>query len=242
MKLQTVGLCALTLALAACGSSAEETNPTDETAAAPAPVEEEPSLADLATSAEGPFAPEDQCTGLYGFDSFRGQLRRTVTFRDAKGLAALADPAIKLDFGGTSGVEALTSKVEADPELWDDMADVLALGCASESETSATMPAFFATMPKDVDGTSAYLVTANDAPVYTDAEGTTPGDATISWDLVKLVGDAPAEGAEFAEVATLDGKTTGYMKLSQLRSAIDYRILANRGDDGWKIAAFVAGD
>jgi len=240
MKLQIASLCSLALVLAACGDSPAEEAPVTETVA---PAEEAPSLAQAVASANGPFAPKDDCGELYGFDSFRGQLRRAITFQNVDSLVALVDPAVKLDFGGGAGVDELKTRLADDPALWSEMSDAIALGCSAQDETSVTMPWVFANLPDGADATSTYLVTANDAPVRAEADAAAAAsDASLGWDLVKLAGDGPEEGAEFVQVSTLDGETTGYMALDHLRPVTDYRILANRGDDGWKVTAFVAGD
>ena len=238
MKLQIAGLCSLALLVSACGDSpADEAPVTEPTATA----SEAPSLAEAAASAEGPFAPKDDCGELYGFDSFRGQLRRAITFQNADSLTALVDPDVKLDFGGGSGIDELKTRLADNPELWSEMSDVIALGCSAEGDTAVTMPWAFANLPEGTEATSTYLVTANDAPVRAEAAETADSDGTISWDLV-TVSEAPAEDAEFVQVSTLDGETTGYVAADSLRPITDYRILANRGDDGWKVTAFVAGD
>lgn len=239
MKLQIAGICTLSLMLAACGESPAEETAATETAA---PVEEEVSLAEAVASAKGPFAPKDECGDLYGLDSFRGQLRRAITFQDTNSLGALVDPAVKLDFGGGSGIDELKAKLAEDPSLWSEMSDAIALGCSAQSETAVTFPWVFANLPDGVDGLSTYLVITNDAPIYEAADATSASAASVGWALVKLAGDAPAEDAEFVQVTTIDDAATGFVEASSLRAVSDYRILANRGDDGWKVTAFVAGD
>lgn len=239
MKLQIAGLCSLALLVTACGESPADEVPTTEPIA---PVSEAPSLAEAVAVAEGPFAPRDECGELYGFDSFRGQLRRAITFQNTDSLTALVDPDIRLDFGGEGGIDALKSRLADDPSLWSEMSDAIALGCSAEGDTAATMPWVFANLPEGADATSTYLVTANDAPVRAAAAETADSTGTIGWDLVTLAGDAPAEDAAFVEVSTLGGETTGYVAAESLRPITDYRILANRGDSGWKVTAFVAGD
>ncbi len=238
MKLQIAGLCSLALFLSACGDSPADEAPVTEPTA---PVSEAPSLAEAAASAQGPFAPKDDCGELYGFDSFRGQLRRAITFRNVDSLTALVDPDVKLDFGGGSGIDELKARLADNPELWSEMSDVIALGCSAEGDTAVTLPWAFANLPEGTDATTTYLVTANDAPVRAEAADAEASNGTISWDLV-TVSEAPAEDAEFVQVSTLDDETTGYVAADSLRPITDYRILANRGDDGWKVTAFVAGD
>ncbi len=238
MKLQIAGLCSLALLVSACGDGPADEAPVTEPTA---PVSEAPSLSEAAASAEGPFAPKDDCGDLYAFDSFRGQLRRAITFQNADSLTALVDPNVKLDFGGNGGIDELKSQLADDPELWSEMSDAIALGCSADGDTAVTMPWVFANLPEGAEATSTYLVTANDAPVRAEAAETAESNGTIGWDLV-TVSEAPAEGAEFVEVSTLDGKTSGYVAAESLRPVTDYRILANRGDDGWKVTAFVAGD
>jgi len=47
--------------------------------------------------------------------------------------------------------------------------------------------------------------------------------------------------AAFVPVVTRDGRA-GYVDAGKLRSLVDYRVVADKTDSGWKIMAIIAGD
>lgn len=229
-----------TLLLAACNSAdapADTASDSLPSAAGSAPVAATPSAAPLA---KGRLAPRNACGAIAGAADFRQAVIEAVQLRDADALAALADPDIRLDFGGGSGVAELRKRL-ADPNLhlWDKLAELLALGCAPSEGGGIVMPWAFGQEIGDTDPYSAMLVTGEDVPVLAEPRAGAKVVAQISWDLVEQT-DLET-GAKFQPVALGSGEK-GYIASDKLRSLLDYRLLAISRDGRWRITALIAGD
>lgn len=156
--------------LAGCGARSEQSQPREsaETSAPPtelsAPVGAPPELSETASpdSAETPspsptadpkaplarYAPADECAALPGFPAFRDKLFAAAKTRDPEALAALAEPEVKLDFGGGAGIEELKKRLAArDAPLWSELEALAGLGCAADKGV-ATLPWIFSRVPE----------------------------------------------------------------------------------------------
>lgn len=186
----------------------------------------------------GLWAPRDDCGSVEGATEFRENLARVVLERDADGLAALAAPDIKLDFGGGSGIEELKKRLaEPDSELWSALANLVPLGCAAGPRGGLTIPWYFAQdIPLD-DPYMGMIVRGADVPLLDSPRADAKVVSRLSWDAVELQGDPGI----YASVKAPDG-TIGFVEMAKLRSLIDYRLIAEKTAGGWKIGAFVAGD
>ena len=195
--------------------------------------------------AEGPWAPRNECDDLPGGMDFLASLQAAVDTRDADALVALAADDVKLNFGGGAGTQQLRGRLAAnDGAHWDELAQLLELGCAARDETGMTLPWYF-DQEVPVDAYMGAIVTGEDVPLYdapaSDAEVIT----TLSWDAIELLPDeTPQEG--FDRVGWLDPQTNerveGYIASEMLRSMLDYRLIANRRNNRWRITAIIAGD
>ncbi|MBW8752569.1 MAG: hypothetical protein JF595_00210, partial [Sphingomonadales bacterium] len=189
----------------------------------------------------GTYAPRDECGKLLGAEDFRRALAAAVLARDAAGVAALAQPDVRLGFGGDDGRERLRETLaEPGGELFRQLDALLRLGCAVDAQGGITMPWYFAQDFGDVDSYSAMLVTAADVPLQAAAEADSPVKQRLSWELVTLDGGLEPDGP-FQKVVTAAG-ARGYMPTGKLRSLLDYRLMAVRQGGAWKISALVAGD
>ena len=201
-----------------------------------------PKLSPMAVSSNGPdplasYPPQDECAKLPGFAAFRDSLFRAVRKRDAAALAALADPAVNLDFAGGSGIDEWRKRLESSPALWGELAQLDGLGCADDGGV-VTMPWIFSRVPDAVDAESAMLVTDNGVPLRIGPTADAKDLAKLDWALVATVG--ASEAGAFREVTS--GKSRGFVETAKLRGVLDYRLIADRQNGEWKVTAFVAGD
>lgn len=188
------------------------------------------------------FPPRDTCAALPGAPAFRTALKAAVSRRDARGLAALAAPDVKLDFGGGSGSANLRRRLSGPqgPALWRSLARILALGCARQGD-GLILPSFFAEDLGNHDPFSVLLVTGSSVRLRAAPAPSGRVVASLSWNLVEAT--TPADRARsWRKVKVLPAGPVGYVSADLLRSPVDYRLLAARRGKTWKIAAFVAGD
>jgi hypothetical protein len=225
--------------LAACE---RENAPSDSVKqAAETIVEQVEGSTQPAPRGEGAYAPRDGCAQKPGATEFRRALVAAVKARDAEALAALAAPDVKLDFGGGAGRAELRKRLsDKDAPLWEELDELLALGCAVNEQGGITMPWHFAQEIGGVDPMMGMIVTGEKVPLLdAPAEDAKPV-AQLSWDAVELAGGLQPE-APFQKVTTTDGKS-GFVASDKLRSLIDYRIIASSRDGEWSFTTLVAGD
>lgn len=241
-----------TLTLAACGSEpAPAPSATPASAAAPTTVADmpsslpEPTATPLAVASQDStpppaiYAPQDECTAKPGWPAFRKALDTAIASRNADALAALASADIALDYGGGSGTAELKKRL-ADPDgpLWQELDDILPLGCAVEGGLAA-MPWVFWNVPDTIDSYSAMLVVGSDAQLTAKPGG--KQQAPVGW---RIVGIDPLKFDPKAPATrvTLENGQKGFVQTAALRSLLDYRLIAEPKDGVWKITAFIAGD
>jgi hypothetical protein len=190
---------------------------------------------------KGPYAPRDACGKLPGARAFREKLAAAVLAKDADAIGAMASDNVRLGFGGDDGRRRLVARLKtSDGELMHALAQLLPLGCAPSEGGGLAIPWSFEQDYGDVDSYSAMLVTGVDVPLHAAADAGSPAKQRLSWDVLtldkSLLPDKP-----FQRVTTLGG-AKGYVETGKLRSMLDYRLLATRHGETWKIATLVAGD
>ena len=188
------------------------------------------------------YVPRNECAKLPGFPAFRDAVFTATAKRDGEALVALADPDIRLDFGGGAGRDELRKRL-ADPKsgLWSEIAALAPLGCAADG-TVATLPAIFSRVPDDVDPGRTMLVTGDAVPLRRKPSAGAPAVRTLDWALVTLKSDSFDPASRYAEVTAGDG-STGFIATAKLRSLLDYRLVADKAEGGsFRITALIAGD
>ena len=190
--------------------------------------------------AEGSYAPRDTCGDLEGAAEFRQALAEAVQMRDADALVALAAEDVKLDFGGGAGRAELKKRLTAaDRKLWEELGELLALGCSANKQGGLTIPWYFDQSIESVDPYMGMIVTGEKVPVMSSPEENADTVTTLSWDVVEIAAMKPDD--PFQKVETTGGET-GYIATDKLRSLIDYRLLAASRNGTWRIVSLVAGD
>ena len=238
MRTLTCAVAALSIGLAGCTS---EKAPSDKLKDAAEGLVEEATGTAPPQLAEGKWAPRDECADMPGAAAFRESLATAIEARDVDGLAALAASDVKLDFGGGAGTGELKSRLmHPDRSLWDELDDLLDLGCAASGNGSITIPWYFAQDLGDVDGYTGMIVTGEDVPLRAEPSPEAEALEQISWDVVTLE-DGLHPDQEYQKVKSADGKV-GFVRTAKLRSLLDYRLLASSRNGKWSITSLVAGD
>lgn len=193
----------------------------------------------------GAYAPREECVQQPGWPAFAARLRAAIKARDAQAVAALADPAVKLDFGGGGGRAELIARLNgtkvAKP-LWSELDALGALGCAFDKDGEmASLPWFFQQDITPLDPFEVLLAAGPNVLLLSRPDPAAKPVARLSWVLVKPI-DASDWEAPYQQVTVIDHVEKGYVATRDLRSQIGYRLIASRGPQGWKIDAFIAGD
>lgn len=224
-------------------ASATPAAATPQISASPLPASPAPSpgAATVEPARLVSYPPKDECAGLPGFAAFRGKLAAAVRKRDSEAVAGLANADVKLDFGGGAGRDELQRRLGARPELWDELQEMLPLGCAADNGL-ATLPWIFSRMPEDVDPYRGMLVAGEKVPLRERADADAPVRGEVDWVLVTPVAERADPKARFVEVETADKTLRGFVEADKLRGLLDYRVVAEPQGEGWAISAFIAGD
>jgi hypothetical protein len=223
--------------LLTCAACSQEDAPSDEVVAAAEEIVAP--AASPSPLAKGKWAPRDDCAKVEGADQFRERLAAAIEQRDVDALIALAADDIKLDFGGGGGTAELRTRLEDDSwDLWKELDELMALGCAANDQGGITIPWLFDQDIGDADPYASMLVTGEDVPVYSGPDGDERRGA-ISWDLVEIASLDPEKPRQQVE---LPDETTGFIATDKLRSVIDYRLIASSRNGRWRITNLIAGD
>lgn len=228
---------ALAIALLLCSAACSKEDAPAEDVAQAAQQLVAPSQTPLA---KGKWAPQDTCARIEGADEFRARLAAAIKARNIDGLVALAADDVKLDFGDGAGSAELRKRL-ADPSLglWQELDELMALGCSANEQGGVTIPWYFDQDIGDADPYYAMLVTGEDEPLLERPDPAAKVLATISWDLVEIASlnpESPYQRVEYGE------DTIGFIASDKLRSLIDYRLTASSRNGRWRIISFVAGD
>ena len=191
-----------------------------------------------APAVNGPkLAFVDEASKDPSFAAYRDQLIAAVIARDAKKVVALADPNIRLSFGGTGGRKAFEEALKE--EIWGELQDILTNG-GSFREGSFWAPYVYSAWPESHDAFEELAVVAENVPLRESADANAPAIATLARDIVKRAGE-PGERGPWTKVTTADGKS-GFVESKFVRSPIHYRMGFNKTAEGWRMTALVAGD
>ncbi|MDD3799909.1 MAG: hypothetical protein PHE36_12120 [Novosphingobium sp.] len=190
---------------------------------------------------QGAFAPRDECADIPGASEFRERLAQAVSDRDVEGLVALVANDVRLDFGGGEGANLLRAHLtQPDRTLWDELSDLLVLGCAKNDQGGITIPWYFDQDFGDIDPENGMIVTGEDVPLLAAPAKDAEEVRKLSWDVAELP-DSLRPGDPFQKVMLAD-KAEGYVATDKLRSLVGYRLIASSRNGKWSITSLVAGD
>jgi len=255
MRLTSLACAASVLMLAACSQSDA---PSEELGLAAEELVD--SVLDTPVATEeaplGPLAPRDECTTLGGAEDFLAMFKGAVATRDTAVLVALTAEDVKLGFGGNDGADVLRADLEAEGStLWYELEKITLLGCAANDFGGLTMPWYFAQDFKG-DAFETYIVTTDDGPLHAEPRESSARLAILNWQEVRLrfgedgtllVGGNPEVREESWIGVSVPGERgeepmNGFIRATQLRSLVDYRMLASSRNGRWRITAILAGD
>ena len=197
-----------------------------------------------AGAAQLKLPPVDRCASDAAFAQFRGTLKRAVARKDVAGLRSLLAPDVLVNFGGDKGwadfAQHWELRTPQRSSLWLELERVLALGCVPVDK-ARVIPALHGqfSAESEQDPFESMVVVSSAARLRSSRRPGSPVIATLAWDVVTAV-EAPDDGAQI-KVRLADGRE-GWLDREQLRSPLDYRLVAERRGNRWLVTAFVAGD
>ena len=188
--------------------------------------------------------PADQCSAEPGFAAFNTDLKQAVKRRDGDALLALLAPDVLVNFGGGTGRDAFARqwdlKAGSPHELWQQLTDILALGCA-KTGSNLVMPSLAAQFDSDADEDvfEKLVVVSPAAELRAQPAADSAPIQSLSWDVV--TGVERRREDDMVKVRLADGRE-GWIAGRLLRSPLDYRAVIEKRDGQWLITAFIAGD
>ncbi|HET6941570.1 MAG TPA: hypothetical protein VFH89_05365 [Sphingomicrobium sp.] len=185
--------------------------------------------------------PIDECVAEPSFRKFRAELITAAEKRDMEAVIRALDDKVLVDFGGGSGKAAFrekwTSTDSKEVDLWTELKESLALGCAIRDGV-ATAPSLSMQLDPDADLFELALAKPGTAVRSGTGNGGTE-ISTLDWDVVTVIAWSMSDHS--VEVRLPDGRT-GFVNAGQLRTAGDYRLTMEKRGGDWRITAFVEGD
>jgi hypothetical protein len=198
----------------------------------------------LSTAAPVRLPPVEQCLNDPGFSRVRKQLEKVVHARDLDGLLLLMSKDVRVTFGGRFGRDGFRAHWASVPDdrehLWRELDRALGLGCAEARDGRGVayraIPAMFVT-GDDLDGFSTWVALPGAVlrarPVI--------GAKAMRLPPWTVLDEVEHDGGLWIGARSPKGRR-GYVRTSEARSLLDYRIIFGRRAGEWRITAFVAGD
>lgn len=190
--------------------------------------------------------PIDQCGDDRTFVEYRARLLRVIARKEVSGLRALVASNITYSFGDEGGWPGFANKWAldrpADSELWHELAEVLNLGC-EKSDRQRIAPGNFNKLSDYGLGLPPFVAVQKAAAFRSSPDDTAPLVMALDHHvLVEILDDEADVVPEGWLHARLTDGRSGYVRLSAVRSALDYRAGFEKRDGRWVMTSFIAGD
>lgn len=190
--------------------------------------------------------PTDDCRSDPSFVEYRKRLSAAIAGKDAKALRPLVDPNILYSFGDDGGWTGFAGTWNldrpADSQLWLELSQVLNLGCEVHGDQRGA-PGNFNRLSEIGEGLPPFFAVDKDAALRRRPDDNAAVVMLLdNHVLIEIIDDEPDTVPEGWLHARLTNGQSGYVRLSAVRSAIDYRAAFEKRDGRWVMTSFVAGD
>ena len=186
--------------------------------------------------------PIDECGSDPAFVEYRTKLTEAVGRKDASALQALVATDVLVHLGGGTTWAAFTREWKLDQPgestLWVELGQVIQLGC-EELNDLRIMPGNFSRLGEFEDALPTYFAIETGAALGSRPKESASLAATLDSHLLFENFEAAPDG--WLNAGLSDGRS-GFVRLSAVRSAIDYRGGFEKRDGRGKMTSFVAGD
>jgi len=200
--------------------------------------------------------PIDEAKKDQSFASFRAKLIEAIVRRDVDYVVSQASKDVHLSFGGHSGRKSfrgfltLTEANLADEykheaatrreSYWNALEEVLRMGGRFKKAGVFGAPyTWTIKLLETEDAFTTYFVIGDKVALRNRPSKFGEIIATLNHNIVKSL--KGGDGTPFIKVKLSNGNT-GFVKKSQLRSAVDYRAIFEKRSGHWQLVTFIAGD
>lgn len=186
--------------------------------------------------------PRDEAATRPDFLAFRGRLLDAVVRRDVAAVLHAVDPAARVGFDGSGGVDAFRVRHIENPDVnfWQEFARVLGLGGTFRTFNDFDTPYVFSRWPEGADAFECLAVTGTGVRLRRSPGTGSRILATLSYSIV-VRADSDGASPGWVRVRRADG-SVGYVSAAYLRSPVDYRASFSFRNGEWKLVFYVAGD
>lgn len=198
------------------------------------------------TRDEATLPPVDETAMDPDFAAFRARLTDIVQRHDWQALEGMLAPDVIASFGGDVGRESFVSYYAIkDPEapFWQEFADAMALGGTFDDPAHFTAPYTFSRWRDEYDPFSYAVVIKAETPLRADGNDAAPAMRSLGYEILEVIetGESEATFNGYMKVKSLRGET-GFVRIADVRSPLDYRAGFEKREDGWTLNYFLAGD
>jgi hypothetical protein len=188
--------------------------------------------------------PVDEAVSRPDFFTFRAQLQASLARHDLAALMAVVHPNIKNGFGGDDGKVNFESKWrpgDADSDVWEELAVVLALGGTFESADTFVAPYVFSRWPQRTDSFEYVAVVGDRVRIRTAPRADAESAGVSSFGILPLARQ-PGDTSDAWTALRLSPTKVGYIASRFVRSPIGYRAYFSKQEGHWQLLMFLAGD
>lgn len=193
------------------------------------------------------IAPPDSGKADAALNAVVETLIKAAEAQDFAPFEAVLTPEATANFGGDEGPEGFRRAYgigEPGSPFWPEFLKAAKLGGVFLQDDLYTLPYIAGALPETADPYLSVIAIGDKTLLYAEPKEGASVVADVTHQLLEQIDIEPADlektGPDFVHVKADAG--TGYVKVAEVRSPLDYRAVFQKIDGVWKLVAFVAGD
>ena len=193
------------------------------------------------------IAPSDAGKADAALNAVIETLVKAAEAQDFAAFEAVMTPESTASFGGDEGPEGFKRAYgigEPESPFWTAFLEAARLGGAFLQDDLYTLPYTAGHLPETADPYLSVIAIGDKTLLYAEPKEGAAVVADVTHQILEQIDIEPADlektGPDFVHVKADAG--TGYVKIGEVRSPLDYRAVFQKIDGVWKLVAFVAGD
>jgi hypothetical protein len=197
--------------------------------------------------------PRDESTSDFELVSFINSLKTIISNQDTAKFFSVLDKNIIVSYGGgITGIEEFSKnwnlKKPGNVELWIVLKQIINLGGTWESDEDGKFFCIPYTQSNKLFGKYTYdfnwyitaVCTSSKTKVFKEPKLSSEVLGNLRYDIVEI--DPDASNINFTKINTIDKKTQGYVKTSDLIYSAGPHLILRKQNASWKITAFAPFD